>query len=428
MRRGTQRIVLAVLAACALASALLVVLYRRRPGEPEWMTAALQPVPHDQNAYFVLERMMAESIDGEEETRLLGAFDVAEEGSDEWTRAAEQYVALYQPVLAHLDDFLARPGFVAPPPPAEGRDYIHRRSLCQGIGRALMLDADLERAHGDAAGAMHLAGRLLEFGCILYGGVDGSSVTTSGAAALWRAFYVLERASASCGNADVIARSMPAPSLDAKLGQGYVRAMAGELRAWRSECEAIELSRSAAVRYDFNGQRTWGSVADYADVLVQASDAYQLVTEFAVVPAGQRSIQLGALRLPDSQGPLLAGAACSFMHGLYPEHFRLLTALRLCRISMALRCYELTHGTVPETLEALAPEFLDEVPGDPFTEKPLVYEPGADPPRVLSVGPDQERDAEGEEGGGDDIAVELRLTPKTSTAETAENAKDGRTQ
>ena len=61
------------------------------------------------------------------------------------------------------------------------------------------------------------------------------------------------------------------------------------------------------------------------------------------------------------------------------------------------------------------PEFLDEVPVDPFTEKPFIYEPGADPPRLLSVGPDQELDAEGEdEDERDDILVELTSTATAS--------------
>jgi hypothetical protein len=77
--------------------------------------------------------------------------------------------------------------------------------------------------------------------------------------------------------------------------------------------------------------------------------------------------------------------------------------------------YRLAEGTLPDTLGALAPEFLDGVPVDPFTEKPFIYEPDADPPRLLSVRPDQQLDAEGEaDPERDDIVVELNFTATAS--------------
>ena len=79
---------------------------------------------------------------------------------------------------------------------------------------------------------------------------------------------------------------------------------------------------------------------------------------------------------------------------------------RMTRVFLALRCYHLEHGRMPASLDDLAPEYLEEVPVDPFAEQPFVYEPQADPPCILSVGPDQARDAPDAEEG-DDIAVEL---------------------
>ena len=40
---------------------------------------------------------------------------------------------------------------------------------------------------------------------------------------------------------------------------------------------------------------------------------------------------------------------------------------------MACRLYELRHGRAPETLDALTPELLREVPTDPFDGKPFRY-------------------------------------------------------
>jgi len=87
-------------------------------------------------------------------------------------------------------------------------------------------------------------------------------------------------------------------------------------------------------------------------------------------------------------------------------YFRLVADVRITEVFLALRCYHLEHGRLPESLDALAPAYLEEVPLDPFAEQPFIYEPQADPPRILSVGPDQRRDAPDAEEG-DDIAVEL---------------------
>ncbi len=51
---------------------------------------------------------------------------------------------------------------------------------------------------------------------------------------------------------------------------------------------------------------------------------------------------------------------------------------------------------------------LERAPLDPFTHAPLEYEPNAEPPRIYSVGADQEADAALREGG-DDVVVGLSL-------------------
>lgn len=40
---------------------------------------------------------------------------------------------------------------------------------------------------------------------------------------------------------------------------------------------------------------------------------------------------------------------------------------------VALRCYKSKTGELPDGLEALVPEYLREVPADPFDGKPLRY-------------------------------------------------------
>ncbi len=53
---------------------------------------------------------------------------------------------------------------------------------------------------------------------------------------------------------------------------------------------------------------------------------------------------------------------------------------------LALKCYVMEHGELPESLTSLVPEYLSEVPKDPFDGKPLRYSP--DKRVVYSVGMD----------------------------------------
>jgi hypothetical protein len=40
---------------------------------------------------------------------------------------------------------------------------------------------------------------------------------------------------------------------------------------------------------------------------------------------------------------------------------------------VALKCYKLEHGDLPDSLEQLVPDYIKTVPLDPFDEKPIRY-------------------------------------------------------
>jgi hypothetical protein len=44
---------------------------------------------------------------------------------------------------------------------------------------------------------------------------------------------------------------------------------------------------------------------------------------------------------------------------------------RVARLAIALRAYELEHGKFPESLDGLAPEYIDQIPLDPSTDGPM---------------------------------------------------------
>lgn len=74
-------------------------------------------------------------------------------------------------------------------------------------------------------------------------------------------------------------------------------------------------------------------------------------------------------------------------------HHRSRAALRLLYTDLALRQFQAKHGEYPESLQELVPELLEQVPLDPFTDKPLSYRREPDGSFTLySVGPDKKDD------------------------------------
>jgi len=60
--------------------------------------------------------------------------------------------------------------------------------------------------------------------------------------------------------------------------------------------------------------------------------------------------------------------------------------IALAQVALALKLYKAEHGKYPDSLEALAPEFLERVPLDPFTAKALIYARDGEGFFVYSVG------------------------------------------
>jgi len=72
-------------------------------------------------------------------------------------------------------------------------------------------------------------------------------------------------------------------------------------------------------------------------------------------------------------------------------------------VALALERYRLARGSYPETLSALVPEFLTDVPVDPFSGRPVLYINTVGRTVVYSVGEDLRDD-----GGSSEIGYDLR--------------------
>jgi hypothetical protein len=71
------------------------------------------------------------------------------------------------------------------------------------------------------------------------------------------------------------------------------------------------------------------------------------------------------------------------MHNAVVAHERLLI------VELALRCYRFDHGTAPNLLNDLVPEYLSRVPPDPFTSQSMIYRVQGTNWVAYSVGPDR---------------------------------------
>ena len=90
-------------------------------------------------------------------------------------------------------------------------------------------------------------------------------------------------------------------------------------------------------------------------------------------------------------------------------------AIQTLLVGLAVKRYKLAHGTLPERLDLLVPDYLDTVPTDPFDGKPLRYKPTDMGAVVYGVGKDgvdnggKELDAQGRPfQDGTDITFTIR--------------------
>ncbi len=77
------------------------------------------------------------------------------------------------------------------------------------------------------------------------------------------------------------------------------------------------------------------------------------------------------------------------------------------RVALALATYRTEHGNYPASLEALTPNYLDQLPQDPFAEAPLRYKREKDAIVIYSIGYDFEDNGGNADAGDGDIAIRL---------------------
>jgi hypothetical protein len=87
------------------------------------------------------------------------------------------------------------------------------------------------------------------------------------------------------------------------------------------------------------------------------------------------------------------------------RHNTLVAHLRLLAAELALRCYQSEQWLAPTNLAQLVPNYLQRLPADPFTSRPMVYHPEGPNWILYSVGED------GVDNDGDPVAPSVAGVP-----------------
>src|SRR5262249_35009261 len=101
-----------------------------------------------------------------------------------------------------------------------------------------------------------------------------------------------------------------------------------------------------------------------------------------------RMKELDATQIPKERRAILAGLLLPATSKVMSSVPRKLAWLRAAIAAVAAERYRRAHGVWPESLEALAPAYLGEVPADPYDGQPLRYRRLPDGVVIYSVGPD----------------------------------------
>ena len=121
--------------------------------------------------------------------------------------------------------------------------------------------------------------------------------------------------------------------------------------------------------------------------------------------SGEQSLMKAAGLEPSSPYNLIARIVAPGVARFSGRVLRGETVLRLAEVACSLERHRLAHGSYPDALQGLVPQYLTEVPLDPVNRQPLHYQKSSDGWfQLYSVGIDGRDDqgrSEGTQPGGD---------------------------
>jgi hypothetical protein len=130
-------------------------------------------------------------------------------------------------------------------------------------------------------------------------------------------------------------------------------------------------------------------------------------------PKGQLEIVSGGPRAVGRViGDILIGLLLPAVHKVQNAFDRIKQTHDNLHVAFALAKYHCENGHYPKNLDALAPKYLDRLPQDIFSGKPLIYRPTENGYLLYSVGPNGKDDGGrgyDDEPSGDDLVIRMPL-------------------
>ena len=387
----------AVLAIGIAALAAGAVVHVRRgshdaaPPDDADLAIVAEPVPDSTNGLHILATTVGSLPWSEADEERLHAMRLRGEFDEPFVR---ELVARADRALAGLDSALAAPAFASPPMERMDGAVPDFASWIR-VGQIAGYRAGLRAQDGDLAGALdgalvplRFANRVLaDPSAVLVHALVSTRIKTSG---MWAFQTALAWAAPTAEQSREIARRIGAERID----PGAWRAM------WAREYALEKVALHAPAPGDFGVRAVWppfvpelylyqpnATTALFADLIRElrsyAAGPCSAIRAPIPHPSGA-ALTLDALLRPNAMGR--ATFAESSRHLRYYELRRCRSDADLAALQalVGLRAWLGSHGTLPPTLDALVPEFLDSVPADPYGDRPLGYD--AELRRLSSVG------------------------------------------
>ncbi|HBO43141.1 MAG TPA: hypothetical protein DD670_04240 [Planctomycetaceae bacterium] len=371
----------AVLGSIVFVLVLVVVLVLGRDGDPpDTADLAVEraEVADADNAYthFVVA---AAAIDWPKDGKLLRAILDGEKRDPEYVA---EFLARNEKVFPLIERGL--PCDICQLPEVHGIDDDHEPVYkCRSLGDLLSLKSRQHRAAGQFAEAAETCVQLIRLGTLIQANPEDLIHFLVGNGILGMGLDEARRLAATQDlSADELATlsghlariESPEPAL--------VRAFKKEYKITSNTIDDIrdgkigeECVRGARRMYHFQPNETRRIAAE----LYRKFIANALKTRAQMEPidldelVGHERGKAAFMLSPNQVGRI-------FLDLLLPSHHALLQAkcrgqgeLAATRLIVACRRYEIDHGELPPTLDALVPEYLDAVPIDPFDGKPFRY-------------------------------------------------------
>lgn len=416
-------------------SGILLLTVDDAPREFPRLEVEHRSVPDHENGFVAYREMLAHlpPWPDDETWKLLQVFGPEDAPDPErWHAKAQEIVQQWEDWLAETDEVLARPHFAPPVPMTSFEDGpFEWRSQARELARRLVLASQVYVHDGRPREALAAARRTVDLGLRFCEGNEALMTYLVGQAVIRMGLeQIREVAASDVASAEVLAPEIRRLEMTDRLKRSIRRALGQEhgmvVRSFSELRESGRLAELMDVPDRIGFLRVGRLFRDPVPILkvnmsrnllgdllssrVVRTERYEPpAAEASTGPFGIKYLTeeidfLHILRNPI--GDILVVMLAPALDRTVQEHFRTVADARLTQVFLALRCYHLEHGRLPDSLEELAPAYFDEVPLDPFTEEPFGYEPDAVAPRVYSVGPDQEPDDE-DDDERDDQVVEL---------------------